>query len=69
MEWISVDELVPNSSDLCVGYDVFSGTITLCRFIYDDEGGTFESMAIHEMQCDFSVTHWTPIYNLPEIED
>lgn len=67
MTWISVNNALPPSEMLVFCCDVYSGFVSLGRYIeYED---FFELMAMTELEADSMPTHWMHLPELPEVEN
>jgi uncharacterized protein DUF551 len=69
MEWISINIVLPNTSEIVLVCDQVSDFVSLGRYLPDlDE---FQLMALDKVTSDMAITHWMPLPQPPlnEVED
>lgn len=59
MEWISVEDDLPEDSSTVLCCDIYNTFVSLGRYIEQDD--LFELMNIEGIEVDSQTTHWMPL--------
>jgi hypothetical protein len=66
MNWIKVEEYIPDNNKINLVCDYISEIISLAKYQEDeDENGVFMVMNMIDIPIDYNVTHWMPLPEAP----
>ena len=67
MEWVKIEDDLPDNEDIVLVCDKLNEFVSLGRYLEEEDGiYQFELMHIDRVEIDSFITHWMPLPNPPK---